>query len=170
MAIAAQTVKEDLKDLSLDALEEQYNRIKMNYIFNSKEEEVEYIFDNVIYASNDVNNDAMRKALQELLEEKTGKSYAFKEKGFDLKVEDFTDYISKKEGNVTLGTTLNKFLRKLLFISKDRKIRFLLFLYQDKKSFSEFVSSLSSITNAKKSFLEYEKIAIAYYNMHSFIA
>ena len=84
MAFAPSLIINQYKDLSVEELEKKYEELKKNYCFETKEEQIKYIVDNLLDASHSVNTNSTKVGIEELLKEKTGKEYKIEPKTFEI--------------------------------------------------------------------------------------
>lgn len=165
MAFAPNVAKKWFENLSVEELETKYEELKRNYCFNSKEEQIDYIIKHYLNASNNVNNNSTRIALEELLKEKTGKEYKIEEKKFEISLSDIISFITSVDPFWT--TTLSNYFEKLNEISDEEKMRFLIELVQDKNSFNEFTKEIVQTQNVRETYDKYKKIAQDFLSMNT---
>lgn len=162
MAITPSVAKEWYKDLSIEKLEEKYQNLKKHYCFNSKEEQIDYTIKNYLNASNDVNTDSTKTALEELLKEKTGKEYKIEPKKFEINLLDVINFVTNPSVDPFWTTTLIKYFEKLNDISELDKINFLMELVQNKNTFNDFFKEISQNQNAVEVYNKYKKITMQF--------
>ena len=95
MAVTTDMLKDKYRDLPVDKLKDTYEDIKKCYCFNTKEEQIELIMNTYLSSSFPINTASSRKAIEELLKEKTGSAYTIVPKRFVLTNKDIIDYIYK---------------------------------------------------------------------------
>ena len=162
MAFSSSLAKKWYENLSVEELEKKYEELKKNYCFDTKEEKIDYIIKNYLNASNDVNNESTKKALEELLNEKTGKEYKIESKEFVISLLDIIDFISKQNEDPFWTKALINFFNNLNNISESEKIQFLIEIVQDKNSFNEFTKEILKDVNINAVFDKYQKLAQDY--------
>ena len=113
MAFAPSLAKEWFKNLSIEELEAKYEALKKDYCFNSKEEQINYIIQNYLDASHDVNIDSTKIALEELLKEKTGKEYKIEPIKFEITILDIINFISNPNTDPSGNLALSNYFQKL---------------------------------------------------------
>ncbi|GEM_PF-7052286 len=162
MAIAPNVVKKLLENKSIEELEAEYEDLKKNFCFDSKEEQIDYDIKHYLKASNRVNNDSRRIALEELLKEKTGKDYSFEDKKFEITLSDIIGFVTNSNVDPFWGKMLTDFFEKLNDIEEKEKKRFLLELVQNEESFNTFLKEAARAQDAKETYEKYKKIARDY--------
>ena len=167
MAISPSLVKKNYENLSIEELEKKYEELKKNYCFNTKEEQIDYVIKNYLNASNNINNNSTKVALEELLKEKTGKEYKIEPKTFEISSLDIINFITNSSEDPFWNTALTNFFSKLNDISESKKIQFLIEIVQDRNSFNEFSKEILQITDANSIFYKYQKIAQEYISKNS---
>lgn len=167
MAIAPSLAKEWYENLSVEELEKKYEDLKKNYCFNTKEEQIDYIIENYLNSSHDVNNSSIRIALEQLLKEKTGKEYKIEAKNFEINLLDIINFISNPNVDPFWTNTLTSYFQKLNDISEEDKKIFLIQLIQDINSFDEFTKEIIKNSNVKEIYNKYKKIAEDYVFMNT---
>lgn len=169
MAFAPSLAKKWYKNLSVEELEEKYEELKRCYCFNTKEEQIDYIINNYLKASKDVNNHSTKIALEELLKEKTGKEYKIEPKTFEINLVDIINFITHPEIDSFWATALSNYFQKLEGISEKEKMKFLIELVQDKNSFNEFTKEIMQTQNNKDTYDKFKKIAQEFISRNSII-
>ncbi len=162
MAFAPNLIKMKFKNLSVEELEEKYKELKKNYCFNSKEEQINHTIKNYLYASKKTNDNSTKKALEELLKEKTGKEYKIEPQKFEISLNDIITYIANPKDDLFWNKSLSNFFQKLEKIDEKEKINFLIELIQDKTSFNEFSKEIIKTPNIIETYNKYKKIAQDY--------
>lgn len=166
MAISPSLYKQRYNNLSVEELEKKYNDLKKLYIFNSKEEYVKDLIEHYIFASRDVNRDSEKKALEELLLEKTGRNYTFKKSNYDIDLSDIIKYIVNNDSY--LYESINKFMSSLEIDDNNKKI-FLVELYQDRNNFNNFLKEILNDNDSLNVYSKYKKIAEEYISQNLII-
>ncbi len=167
MAFSPSLAKARYENLSVEELEAEYEKLKKNYCFENKEEQVGYIIDNYLHSSNSTNNNSIRTALEELLKEKTGKEYTIEPKRFEINLNDIINYVTNPAVDPFWTTAISDFFQKLNEVSEEDKMRFLIELVQDKTSYNEFTREITKPENVNEIYEKYSKIAHDYVLRHS---
>ena len=169
MAFAPSLIINQYKDLSVEELEKKYEELKKNYCFETKEEQVKYIVDNLLDASHSVNTNSTKVGIEELLKEKTGKEYKIEPKTFEINLSDIINYVVGENKDPFWISTLSNYFQKLDNISENDKMQFLIELVQDKNSFNEFTKEIMNSQDAIGTYEKYKKIAEEYRDMNTMI-
>ncbi len=162
MAITPNVAKELYKNLSVEELEAKYESLKKHYCFDSKEEQINYTIKNYLNASNDVNTDSTKIALEELLKEKTGREYKIEPKRFEINLSDVINFVASPNVDPFWTTTLKNYFEKLNDISESDKINFLIELVQNKDTFNNFIKEINSVQDAIEIYNKYKKIIMQF--------
>ena len=162
MAIAPNIVKKNFENLSIEELEEKYELLKKDYIFENKEQQVKYIIKNYLNASKNVNSNSTKIALEELLMEKTGKEYKIEPQRFEITLTDVINNLVDYNGDPFWAEALSRYFQKLNDVSEEDKMEFLIQLIQDKNNFNEFTKEITTANNVKEIYEEYKTIAERY--------
>lgn len=170
MALSPSHFKNKYKDCSVEELEIMFNELRKEVEFKTKKEFLKHYMDNLLYPSKTANLKYESKAIQELLFEKTGNKYEFEKIKFKITLNDVVDYVGNSEKDPFFADAIRSFLNKLVDISNNEKINFLMELYQDKESFNEFTKEILKTDDIKETFDKYEKIARDYYKEHRVIS
>ena len=163
MAISPMLVKERLQDLSVEELEARYEALKSNFCFDTKEAQIKHIIDYYLKASHSTNTLSTRKAIEELLKEKTGKEYRIENKYFELTSTDVVEYISNNTNLIPNQTILVDFFSNLTNVNDKEKLVFLISLIQNTDNFSNFINEIQNCENSNNTFEKHLKIANEYY-------
>lgn len=162
MAITSNMIKKRYENLSVEELEAKYKELEKNYCFNNKDEQISYVINNYLNVSKRTNDNSAKKALEELLKEKTGKEYKIYPKEFEITLIDIINYVTNPEIDVFWTNTLYNYFQKLEEIKDDEKIKFLIELVQDKPAFNEFTKEILQTENFREIYEKYKKIARDY--------
>ena len=163
MAISPMLVKKRLQDLSVEELEARYEALKSNFHFDTKEAQIKHIIDYYLKASHSTNTLSTRKAIEELLKEKTGKEYRIENKYFELTSTDVVEYISNNTNLIPNQTILVDFFSNLTNVNDKEKLVFLISLIQNTDNFSNFINEIQNCENSNNTFEKHSKIANEYY-------
>ena len=169
MAFAPSLIKEHFKALSVEELEKKYEELKKNYCFETKEEQIKYIVDNFLDASNGVNTNSTKVGIEELLKEKTGKEYKIEPKTFEINLPDIINYVVGENKDPFWVSSISNYFQKLDNVSENDKMQFLIELVQDRNSFNEFTKEIMNSQNAIELYEKYKKIAEEYRDMNTMI-
>lgn len=169
MAFSPGVARNLYENLSVEELEEEYEKIKKHYCFNSKEEQIDYIIKEYLYASKNTNTNSCKIALEELLKEITGKEYKIEPNVFAIDLPDVINFILKPNNDLFWSTTLLNFFQQITWISEDEKKRLLFILVQDKKLFNDFIKEVLQTKNVVETYDKYKEIAEHFYSMNSII-
>lgn len=169
MALSPSHFKEKYKNCSVEELESRFNELRKEVEFKTKKEFLKHYMDNLLYPSKNSNLKYESKAIQELLYDKTGNTYEFEKNKFTITLNDVIDYVGNSEQGPFFAEAIREFLNKLVDISNNEKINFLMELYQDQESFNEFTKEILKTDDIKETFDKYEKIARDYYKNHRVI-
>jgi len=164
MAFSSDSVKEWYKDKSVEELEKMYNDLKSDFCFESKESQIKYFLDNFMNASHSTNTNSMRKGIEELLEEKTGKKYEIKEKYFEITLNDIVDYISKDTNFSFDKTILVDFFDRLKYADDEEKCEFLIWLIHNDQNADEVMNEIKTNQDANAVFEKYSDIVAKFYS------
>lgn len=162
MAIAPNTLKKRYENLSIVELEEKYELLKQDYVFENKEQQINYIIKNYLNASMQANNNSTKIALEELLKEKTGKAYKIEPKRFEITLIDVINNLVDYDVDPFWNSELSRYFKDLDGVSDEEKIKFLIQLIQDKNNFNEFTKEIISTNDVKAIYEKYKSIAEKY--------
>ena len=162
MALTINYYKNLYKDLPIENVIDKYTEIKNRYIFQGKNEKINYIIESYLEPNND---ETAILVLEDILREQNMEKYIIKDANFNITLDDIISFIAKQKNDLTLKIKLTNFFEKLSF-NEDEKVKFLLELVQDKESFINFTIEISNECNRNEVYNKYKKIAKNYCAMH----
>lgn len=163
MALPPVYFENKYKDLEVEELEKEYRELAKEYEFDNKNDSIKYYLDNLLYTSRNKNINTKRAVLEKLLRAKTGRQYNFKINKFNVEPLDIVKYVTDADKDPIWSIKVNEFFEKLQDVSDSEKIKFIAELYQDKKSFNEFLKEVLKTNNEKELFEKYKVIAEKYF-------
>ena len=85
-----------LSEFEFNYHRKQYKDLEIHYCFETKDDQIKYMIDTFLDASNETNVKSTREGLEILLKEKTGKDYTINENKFEITLMDIIDYVASK--------------------------------------------------------------------------
>ena len=162
MAISPELARKHLENLSVEELEEEFNKLKKEYCFESKEEQIDYLIRTYLHASLKTNNNSRKIALEELLREKTNNYYVIEPKVFDLTPGDIINHVTNPREDPFWTTTLINYFNKLVAVPNDDKVNLLIGLVQDRQIFNEFTKEIVKSNDVRGIYEKYKEIVRNY--------
>ena len=167
MAIAPVILKKNYANLSVEELEAKYDELKKSYCFESKDDQIKSIIKNYLNSSYSANTTSVRKALEEVLKEKTGKEYSIEPKTYEINLADIIKFLSI--ANPSWENLLTEYLQKLPTVTDQEKMRFLVELIQDRASFNDFTREISNTQDVESTYNKYKQIASEYVSHNKYV-
>lgn len=164
MAISSNLVVEWNKNLSVEELEKQYKDLEIHYCFETKDDQIKYMIDTFLDASNETNVKSTREGLEILLKEKTGKDYTINENKFEITLMDIIDYVASKTDLLSNKNLFINFFKEFDDVDEFDKIDLLITLVHDTENFANLLKDLQDKKDPDELYDKYYEITEAYYS------
>lgn len=162
MAIHPNEFKKKYANLSIEELEAEYENLKKDYCFDSKEEQIDYLIKTYLYASHKTNTNSKRVALEELLKEKTGREYTFDDRFLEITPGDIINHVTNPREDPFWTTKLINFFNSLQAVPVADKNDLLIGMLQDRSIFNEFTKDIVKSNDVRGIYERYKEIVRNY--------